>query len=82
MQKGNLANLAFSEKLPQVNAGSPTTFTFPSCSMCQRKLHCEMYTVTDLETKIVLCRCGLFQQEIKMNVISLVNALEARKLGA
>lgn len=61
---------------PQVNAGSPTTFYF-SC-MHQRR-HCEMYT-TDLETKIVLCRCGLFQQEIKMNVISLVNALEARKL--
>lgn len=82
MQQGNLANLAFSEKLPQINAGSPTTFTFPNCSMHQRKLHCEMHTMTDTETKIVLCRCGLFQQEIKMNVISLVNTLEARKLGA
>ena len=81
MQKGNLANLAFSETLPQVNAGSPAAFTFPNCSMHQRRRHCEMYTM-DLETKIVLCRCGLFQQEIKMNVISLVDALEARTLGA
>ena len=32
-------------------------------------------TLMDLETKVVFCRCGLFQQEIKMSAISLVNAL-------
>lgn len=47
---------------------------------CTRGNYIVKRMLTDLETKI-FCRYGLFQQEIKMNAISWVNALRSPEIG-